>query len=74
MPGLSDHDIVLVQVNSRPEIIKQVPGDIPLYKKSNWDLLKQSMRDLYTELQSEPATTDSQAMWDKFTSRISARD
>ena len=28
------------------------------------------MRDLYTELQSEPATTDSQAMWDKFTSRL----
>ena len=34
LPGLSDHDIVLVEVNSRPEIIKQVPRDIPLYKKS----------------------------------------
>ena len=33
LPGLSDHDIVLVEVNSRPEIIKQVPRDIPLYKK-----------------------------------------
>ena len=42
----------------------------PSIKKGNWDLLKQSMRDLYTELQSEPATTDSQAMWDKFTSRL----
>ena len=70
LPGLSDHDIVLVEVNSRPEIIKQVPRDIPLYKKANWDQLKQSMRDLYTEFQSEPATTDSQAMWDKFTSRL----
>ena len=46
MPGLSDHDIVLVEVNSHPEIIKQVPRDIPLYKKTNWDKLKQSMRDL----------------------------
>ena len=47
--GLSDHDIVLVEVNSRPEIIKQVPRVIPLYKKANWDQLKQSMRDLYTD-------------------------
>ena len=70
MPRLSDHDIVLVKVNSCPEIIKQIPRDIPLYKKANWDQLKQSMRDLYTEFQSEPATTDSQAMWDKFTSRL----
>ena len=70
LPGLSDHDIVLVEVNSRPEIIKQVPRDIPLYKKANWDQLKQSMRDLYTEFQSEPATTDSQAIGDKFTSRF----
>ena len=61
LPGLSDHDIVLVEVNSRPEIIKQVPRDIPLYKKANWDQLKQSMRDLYFEFQSEPATTDSQS-------------
>ena len=70
LPGLSDHDIVLVEVNSRPEIIKQVPRDIPLYQKANWDQLKQTMRDLYTELQLEPATTDRQAMWDKFTSRL----
>ena len=28
------------------------------------------MRDLYTEFQSEPATTNSQAIWDKFTSRF----
>ena len=70
MPGLSDHDIVLAEVNSRLEIIKQVPREIPLYKELNWDQLKQSMRDLYTELQSEPATTDSQAMWDYVTSKL----
>ena len=46
LPGLSDHDIVLVKVNSHPEIIKQVPCDTPLYNKANWDQLKQSMRDL----------------------------
>ena len=41
-----------------------------LYKKSNWDQLKQSMRDLYDELQSAPANTDSQVLWDKFAGEL----
>ena len=69
-PGLSDHDIVLAEIKSRPELIKQVPRDIPLYKKADWDQLKQSMRDLFLELQSIPATTDSQVLWDKFAGRL----
>ena len=28
------------------------------------------MTDFYTELQSDPATTDSQALWDKFAARL----
>ena len=66
-PGLSDHDIVLAEIKSRPELIKQVPRDIPLYKKADWDQLKQSMRDLF---QSIPAATDSQVLWDKFAGRL----
>ena len=57
IPGLSDHDIVLAEVNSRPQLTKQVPRDIPLYKKADWDQLKHSMRDLYEELQSSPSSS-----------------
>lgn len=70
LPGLSDHDIVLAKVNSRPELTKQVPRDIPLYKRADWDQLKQSMRDLLSELESDPATTDSQVLWDKFAGKL----
>ena len=71
IPGLSDHDIVLAQVNVKPEVTKQVPCNIPLYKKANWDQLKQSMRDLHLELiQSSLATTDVQSLWDKFVTRL----
>ena len=71
LPGFSDHDIVIAEVNSRPELIKQVPRrDIPLYKKADWDQLKQSMRDIHTELLSNPATTDIQELWDKFASGL----
>ena len=70
LPGLSDHDIVIAEVNSRPELIKQVPRDNPLYKKADWGQLKQSMRDNHTELLSNPATTDIQELWDKFASGL----
>ena len=70
-PGLSDHDIVLAKVNVKPEATKQVPRNIPLYKKADWDQLKQSMREVHTELkQSDPATTNIQNLWDKFASRL----
>ena len=42
-PGLSDRDIVLIQVNVKPEVLKQVNRNIHLYKKADWDQLKQSM-------------------------------
>ena len=66
-PGLSDHDIVLIQVNVKPGVLKQVPRNIYLYKKADWDQLKQSMRDVYVELkQFNLATTTVQSMWDRF--------
>ena len=66
-PGFSDHDIVPIQVNVKPEVLKQVPRNIHLYKEADWDQLKQSMRDVYVELkQSDLATTTVQSMWDRF--------
>ena len=48
-------------------MLKQVPGNIHLYKKADWDQLKQSMRDVDVELKkSDLATTSVQSMWDKF--------
>ena len=66
-PGLSDHDIVLTKSNFKPEVLKQVPRNIHLYKKADWEQLKQSMRDVIIELkQFDVATTTVQSMWDTF--------
>ena len=71
IPSLSDHDIVLAKVNAKPEISKQVPRTILLYKKADWEQLKQSMRDLHSELtQSDLATTSAQSMWDRFATKL----
>ena len=70
-PSLSDHDIVLVIVNTKPEIKKQVPRTILLYKKAHWAQLKKSMRDLHSELtQSDLAITSVQSMLDKFATKL----
>ena len=63
-PGLSDHDIVLTQVNVKSEVLKQVPRNIHIYKKADWHRLKQSMRNVYIEFkQSYLATTTVQSIW-----------
>ena len=70
LPGLSDHDIVRVLVNTIPSQTKQVPRNIPLYKKADWDQLKQTMRDFQSELLTDLATTDVKELWDMFASRL----
>ena len=45
LPGLSDHGIVLGVVNIKPKVIKQVPRNIILYKKADWDQLQQTLQD-----------------------------
>ena len=57
-------------MNSCQELIQLVPRDTQLYKKADLDQLKQSMRDIQTELLSNPATTDIQELWDKFASGL----
>ena len=58
LPGLSDHDIVWVLVNTIPSQTKQVPRTIPLYRKADWDQFKQTMRDFQSELLTDLATTN----------------
>ena len=70
LPGLSDHDIVMAEVNVRPQKLKQVPRNIYLYKKADWDQLKQSMRDFHKVVKSDLATADIQILWDKFVAKL----
>ena len=46
LPGISDHDIVQIQVN----ILFQKPRSISLYKKANWDGMKQSLEAYHQDM------------------------
>ena len=43
LPGISDHDIVQIQVNTSAKNLFQKPRSISLYKKANWDGIKQAL-------------------------------
>jgi len=43
LPGISDHDIVQIQVNTSAKILFQKPRSISPYKKANWDGVKQAL-------------------------------
>ena len=62
LPGLSDHDIDRVLVNTIPSQTKQIPRNSPFYKKADWDQFKQTMRDFQSELLTDLATTDVQEL------------
>ena len=47
LPGISDHNIVEVKVNTSARICYQKPRKISLYKKANWQEIKQSLIDYH---------------------------
>lgn len=61
LPGISDHDIVFAEMDFRPEKHMQKPRLIPLYKKANWEMIKEDMKSLNENMKtfynSETTTT-----------------
>jgi hypothetical protein len=43
LPGLSDHDIVFTEVNINPKKSIQKPRNIPLYRRANWENMKDDL-------------------------------
>ena len=43
LPGLSDHDIVSLQINCKPTILRQKPGQILLFNKANWEAFRSGL-------------------------------
>ena len=68
IPGISDRDaIICAEVNIKPKSWKQMPHEIPIYKKADWGQLKQIMVDYYQDqLTRDPYAQDVQPLWDSF--------
>jgi hypothetical protein len=66
IPGVSDHDCVLLDVDARAAKHKQPPRKIPLYKKAQWDELRDHMTTVGERIQDQATTASANTLWDHF--------
>ena len=67
IPGISDHEAVFVENNLAPRKLAQKPRKIPLYKKAQWDKLKEHMSKFHENLtQEDKASETANSLWERF--------
>jgi len=66
LPGLGDHDVVLVDIQVQPEIIKQKPREIYLYDRANRGLIWQDIENLAKNLYFNNTGKTTDELWGKF--------
>ncbi|KAI8495879.1 hypothetical protein Bbelb_262950 [Branchiostoma belcheri] len=72
LPGLSDHDAVFCEVIVHPQKRKQAPRLLPLYKKADWDGIRNSMADLAERMQLLKDTATTEELWSTFKDTVQA--
>ena len=70
IPGISDHDIISSSVNVRPNILKQKPRSIPVYKKARWEEFRQFMNDSKRSILENANNISVDEIWVKFRDAI----
>ena len=64
------HDIVFFEFNLTPSKIKQIPRNIPLYSKANWDTIKIEIQKLNNTLYNKANTISVDEMWNEFETKL----
>jgi len=71
IPGISDHEAVFMELDTRPVSHKQQPRLIPLYKNARWDSMREDIKDLYTRISSMvDSGSDIDTIWSTFSSNL----
>ena len=50
LPGVLDHDIVFTELDMRPVKQIQKPHQIPIYRKAEWEPMKEDMNSLHKDM------------------------
>ena len=68
VPGMCDHSIVMATVNTKPKLHPKVPHKVFVYKKANFDGLRQDTKVFVdTFLESNPAQNSVEENWTQLT-------
>jgi hypothetical protein len=66
IPGISDHDIPLLEVDLNPVKLVQKPRSIPLYRKADWSALENHMRNITKTIVESEAVNSVNELWVTF--------
>lgn len=69
IPGLSDHQIVYFEFKTNPDIITNPPRPIPIYKRANWEAMRQDMLNLHQDFM-YPENRSTEELWQHFKQAI----
>ena len=74
LPGISDHGIVQIQVNTSAKIIFQKPRSISIYKNANWDGMKQAIEAYRQDMLKREtySSLDAVQLWDDLHSTLTS--
>jgi len=72
IPGLSDHEAIIIRANIQPPLQNQSSRKIPLYNKANWQTIKVDIQDLEHHISNLIATPNINAnqIWERFCNAI----
>ena len=71
--GQSDHDVVFVEINIKPETRPQKPRKIFLYKKADYEAIKEDLQTFQLEFeQLDHETYSTNDLWEMFKKRVQA--
>ena len=69
-PGLADHDVMVTTVNLKPKVTRQIPRNVPLYRKADWVSFKAFMSEAASDILSNFQDKSVEEIWSAFKSYI----
>ena len=70
LPGITDHEIVVADVNLKPQIGRQKPRNVPLYRKADWYGFRKYFSDFASDFITDYENKTVEDIWNSFKSTI----
>ena len=70
VPGVADHDIVVADVNVKPQLGQQKPRSVPIYRKADWDSFRKYLSEFASDFILNCENKTVEQLWNSFKSAI----
>ena len=70
LPGIADHNIMVADVNITPQVGRQKPRNVPLYRKADWDGFRKFISNFASDFIINYENLDVEQLWNSFKSAI----